>query len=81
MKIRTLALALAVVLPLGFATAASAAMIALSAVIDCAQEVPPSCVVASGTGSANITLDTATNVLSWDISFSGLTGPALAMHL
>jgi hypothetical protein len=34
----------------------------------------------SGTGSASITLDTVSNVLSWNISWSGLSSTATGMH-
>jgi hypothetical protein len=44
-----------------------------------ASEVPPT--TSAGTGVATATLDTATNKLSWDVAYSGLTGPALAAHL
>lgn len=44
-----------------------------------ASEVPPTTSV--GTGAATATLDTATNKLSWDVAYSGLTGPALAAHI
>ena len=44
-----------------------------------ASEVPPT--TSAGTGAATATLDTATNKLSWDVAYSGLTGPALAAHL
>ena len=41
-------------------------------------EVPPN--ASTGTGLAEAWLDKSTNVLSWKISFSGLTGPATAAH-
>jgi CHRD domain len=44
-----------------------------------ASEVPPT--TGAGTGAATATLDTATNKLSWDVAYSGLTGPALAAHI
>lgn len=34
-----------------------------------------------GTGSATVTLDSATNKLTWNVTFSGLTGPATAVHI
>lgn len=42
-------------------------------------EVPPN--TTSGTGSATVTLDSATNKITWNVSFSGLTGPATAVHI
>lgn len=49
------------------------------ATLDAASEVPPT--ASSGTGTATATLDTATRRLSWDVSYSGLTGPAMAGHI
>lgn len=43
------------------------------------QEVPPS--GSPGTGQAEVRLDKATNTLSWKVSYSGLTGPAVAAHI
>jgi CHRD domain-containing protein len=44
-----------------------------------ASEVPPT--ASAGTGAATTTLDTATRKLNWDVTFSGLTGPAMAAHI
>jgi len=46
--------------------------------IDGFQEVPPS--GSTGTGSGIASYDDVTNELSWAISWSGLTGSAVAMH-
>jgi hypothetical protein len=43
-----------------------------------ADEVPPN--DSKGTGTVEASLDTATNVLSWTITYTGLTGPAVAAH-
>jgi len=42
-------------------------------------EVPPNATAGSGDGT--FTLNTATNELTWDVTFSGLTGPAIAAHI
>lgn len=42
-------------------------------------EVPPN--TTAGTGSATVTLDSASNKITWNVSFSGLTGPATAVHI
>jgi hypothetical protein len=42
------------------------------------QEVPP--VAGSGSGSAELSYDTATKKLTWKVTFSGLSGPATAAH-
>ena len=43
-----------------------------------AQEVPP--VTTSGTGTADTTFDKSTNVLTWTVTYSGLSGPLTAGH-
>lgn len=63
---------------LGLASPAGATMHQLEAVIDGGQEVPPT--GATGTGFATATYDDVTGELSWDISWSGLTSAATAMH-
>jgi len=42
-------------------------------------EVPP--VTGSGTGTATVMLDTATKTITYNVTFSGLTGPAAAAHI
>jgi hypothetical protein len=42
-------------------------------------EVPPN--TTGGTGSGTVTLDSATNKITWNVTFSGLTGPATAAHI
>jgi len=44
-----------------------------------AQEVPP--VPGGGKGSADLKLDAATKTLTWTVSYSGLTGDAVAAHI
>ena len=44
-----------------------------------AAEVPP--VAGSGAGSATVTLDTATKEISYNVTYSGLSGPAAAAHI
>lgn len=61
-----------------FATGASAGIISWTASLDGAQEVPAS--GSSATGSAFGTLDDLSGTLSWNISFSGLSGPAVGLH-
>jgi len=42
-------------------------------------EVPPN--TTSGTGSATVTIDSATHKITYNVTFSGLTGPATAAHI
>jgi CHRD domain len=44
-----------------------------------AQEVPP--VTTQGKGAATITFDPAAKRLSWNVTYSGLSGPATAAHI
>lgn len=42
-------------------------------------EVPPN--TTSGTGSGTVTIDSATHKITYNVTFSGLTGPATAAHI
>jgi hypothetical protein len=42
-------------------------------------EVPPN--TTAGSGSGTVTLDSATNTITWNVTFSGLTGAATAAHI
>ena len=61
-----------------FAAPASAAIINLAATIDGGQEVPPVNTPATGTGV--VTLDDVSNLLSWEITYSGLIGAPTVSH-
>lgn len=43
-----------------------------------AAEVPP--VTSPGKGTADVTYDTASKMLTWKVTYSGLTGPATMAH-
>ena len=60
--------------------AANADIIELESLIDGAQANAGAGTGSLGTGSASMTFDDITNILSWDISWSGLSGPALVAH-
>ena len=65
------------------AAPASAVTINLVANMDCSQAaagVGTCGAGGSGTGSATITFDTNTNLLSWNVSWSGLSAPATLAH-
>ncbi len=72
--------ALVLALALIYSTQASAILIPLNATIDGPQANAGAGTGAIGTGSAAVTLDTNTNVLSWNVSWSGLTGAAIFAH-
>src|SRR5690349_23369286 len=42
-------------------------------------EVPPT--GSAGTGDGTVVLNTATNEITWNVTFSGLSGPAVAAHI
>ncbi|HEX4181918.1 MAG TPA: CHRD domain-containing protein [Caulobacteraceae bacterium] len=60
------------------AGAASAATLHFTAKMDGASETPPN--DSKGTGTAAISLDTATKKLDWKAEYSGLSGPATMAH-
>ena len=43
-----------------------------------ASEVPPN--TSAGKGTADVTYDTASKMLTWKVTYSGLTGPATMAH-
>ena len=61
------------------ASAAHAEMVKYHAALTTGAEVPPK--TTDGKGTLDATLDTTTKVLTYDLTFSGLTGPATAAHL
>lgn len=60
-------------------SAASAATTSYTAKLSGAREIPKT--ETKGTGKMDATYDTATKVLSYTLTFDGLTGPATAAHL
>lgn len=62
----------------GMAASAHADFYTFTANIDGSQEVPSS--GSLGTGLGLVTYDDTTNLLTWDITFSNLSGPATGMH-
>ena|SRR5215218_4837709 len=57
---------------------ASAEVVNLKADLKAANEVPPN--DSPATGTAEATFDTATKTLTWTVTFTGLTGPAIGAH-
>ena len=60
-------------------SAAQAEQINFKADLNSASEVPP--VTGAGKGTAALSLDTATKMLTWTVTYSGLSGPATAGHI
>jgi CHRD domain len=63
---------------LALASPSMAAMVKMKADLKGSNEVPPT--TSTGTGEVDVTYDTATHMMSWKGTYSGLTGPALAAH-
>ena len=69
---------LAVVAMAGLTSAAYAATEHYTAKMSTADEVPPK--PTGGSGTVDATLDTATHVLTYTITYQGLSGPATMAH-
>lgn len=75
-----LSLAVLVALSLtGSLSAAHAEMMKMKATLSGTSEVPPN--TSKGEGQAAFDYDSATKKLTWNITYSGLTGPATAGHV
>jgi hypothetical protein len=79
-----IAVCLIVIITAGFFSAAVpgehalAAPIAFTVPLTGAQQVPP--VQTNGSGTANLTYDPQTRVVTWSITYSGLSSPATMAH-
>lgn len=71
-------LVLAAVLAVAAAGVANAETLRFRAALAGSSEVPPN--TEMGKGEATATLDTATKVFNYTVTYSGLTGPATAAH-
>ena len=63
---------------LGMGSGALAETMMFKAALDAEHQVPPN--DSKGTGTAEISYDTATKNLTWTVTFSGLKGAATAAH-
>jgi len=76
---RMMMIAAASVAALAFSVpAASAAEMTFKTEMKAALETPPT--TSSGTGEVTATFDPSSKMLTWTITYSGLTGPATAAH-
>ncbi len=75
----TIALGLLAAFAFTAPTLAQAAQEQFKATLTTASEVPPK--TTDGKGAATATLDTATKKLTYNVTYSGLTGPATAAHI
>lgn len=62
-----------------FSAVAKADEVVLTATLTGAQEVPPT--GSAGIGSALVTFDTATNLMTINVAFAGLGSPTIASHI
>jgi hypothetical protein len=62
----------------GAMSLAQAAPVSFTVPLSGDQQVPP--VQTPGSGTANLTYDASTHVVTWNITFSGLTSPATMAH-
>jgi CHRD domain len=69
----------AAALAIGVASAANAEAMKFKATLNGASEVPAT--TGTGTGVGSFDYDTTTKVLTWTITYAGLTGPAIAAHI
>jgi hypothetical protein len=75
---RSTLLAICTAACLALAGAANAATMHFTAELNGPSETPPT--TSTGTGMATATLDTNTKLFSYTVTYSGLTGPAVAAH-
>lgn len=68
----------ALAISVAFAAPASAEMMKMKAALDGKSEVPPN--DSKGTGTADVTYDSASKKVTWKMTYSGLTGPATMAH-
>ena len=71
--------ALAVSAAFLLASPAMAEVVKYKATLDGSQQSPP--VTTKGKGTATFTFDTTKKKLSWNVKYSGLSGPATAAHI
>ena len=78
MRVVCLVGALVFALPPFLVTAANAEVVKLQAELKGSNEVPPN--ASSGSGKAEASFDTDTKILTYTVTYTGLTGPALGAH-
>ena len=75
---KLLMLAIASIFSTAFASAVLAEKAAFTADLKGVSQVPP--IDSAGTGKADVTYDDASKMLTWTITYSGLSGPVTAAH-
>jgi hypothetical protein len=75
---RRAAFAMAVLTCIAWAGCAEAAPVSFKVALTGAQQVPP--VTTAGGGTADLTWDPSTRVVTWSVTYSGLSGPVTMAH-
>jgi hypothetical protein len=78
-KLFQLAAGTIIAVGMSFGAQAADTMMKYTANLTAAEEVPPN--TSTGKGKADLTLNTATKELSWNVTWEGLTGDAVAAHI
>lgn len=78
-KLFQLAAGTLIAVGMSFGAQAAEATAKYKATLSAAEEVPTN--TSTGKGNAELTLNTATKELTWNITFQGLTGDAVAAHI
>lgn len=76
---KLLRLAAGTLVALGLACGAQAAETTFKAALSSGEEVPPN--TSTAHGEATVTLNSETKEISWNITFDGLSGDAIAAHI
>ena len=76
---RKTALAIGLLLAAAALPAAQGAVVAYKATINAAAEVPAT--TSKGSGTAAVNADAATKQVSWNVSYTGLSGPVTGAHI
>ena len=71
-------LAIAAIFSAAFTSSVLAEKTAFTADLKGASQVPP--IDSAGTGKADVTYDDASKMLTWTITYAGLSGPVTAAH-
>lgn len=75
---KTIGITAAMLAVLAMASPASAEKVTMKLNLTGANEVPPN--DSKGTGTADVNFDTASKLLTWKVTYSGLTGPVTMAH-
>jgi len=75
---KTLGAVAVILAAVAMASPARAEKIAMKLNLTSASEVPPN--DSKGTGTADVNFDTASKLLTWRVTYSGLTGPVTMAH-